>query len=406
MKISILSCFYPYRGGISQFNAFLYGELGRRHDVKAFNFSRQYPEFLFPGKTQYVTADDEAVKIDSERLLDTANPFSYVSTLKRIREWGPDLLIIRYWMSWFAPSLGYVARGMKGRCKVISILDNVVPHEPRFFDKPFTKGVDSYLRWSYRQKDNSAFVFINNYERLQKLSAKKGVRFDVCGVKFPRKAMTIPAGTACIFPVNIDGIRYATAQIIAKRDGKIYMEQVKGIPTEIAIDGKVLRNVKPLGVEKPVYKNIYLLTPADAELLFLEEKDMPKTPAVSPAQFRKVKEAGPLREITIGVAGVAESPVDADFDQAAVYTIDVPAREGLLRIKYQGDCARLYANGKLIGDNFYNGREFLYGLWRLPEDVKQLELRILPMQPDEPVYFPREADITPGEKVISCEVCK
>ena len=273
-------------------------------------------------------------------------------------------------------------------------------------DKPFTKGVDSYLRWSYRQKDNSAFVFINNYERLQKLSAKKGVRFDVCGVKFPRKAMTIPAGTACIFPVNIDGIRYATAQIIAKRDGKIYMEQVKGIPTEIAIDGKVLRNVKPLGVEKPVYKNIYLLTPADAELLFLEEKDMPKAPAVSPAQFRKVKETGPLREITIGVAGVAESPVDADFDQAAVYTIDVPAREGLLRIKYQGDCARLYANGKLIGDNFYNGREFLYGLWRLPENVKQLELRILPMQPDEPVYFPREADITPGEKVISCEVCK
>ena len=139
MKIAILSCFYPYRGGISQFNACLYGELGRRHDVKAFNFKRQYPEFLFPGKTQYVTEDDEAVKIDSERLLDTANPFSYTTTLKKIRDWNPDLLIVRYWMSWFAPSLGYVTRGMKGRCKVISILDNVVPHEPRFFDKPFTR---------------------------------------------------------------------------------------------------------------------------------------------------------------------------------------------------------------------------------------------------------------------------
>ena len=112
MKIAILSCFYPYRGGISQFNACLYGELGKKHDVKAFNFSRQYPEFLFPGKTQYVTEDDEAVKIDSERLLDTANPFSYVSTLKKIREWKPDLLLVRYWMSWFAPSLGYVTRGM------------------------------------------------------------------------------------------------------------------------------------------------------------------------------------------------------------------------------------------------------------------------------------------------------
>ena len=139
MKIAILSCFYPYRGGISQFNACLYEELGKENDVKAFNFKRQYPEFLFPGKTQYVTPDDEAVKIESERLLDTADPFSYISTYRKIRRWNPDLLIVRYWMSWFAPSLGYVTRRMKGKCKVISILDNVIPHEPKFFDTPFTK---------------------------------------------------------------------------------------------------------------------------------------------------------------------------------------------------------------------------------------------------------------------------
>ena len=139
MKIAILSCFYPYRGGISQFNACLYEELRREHVVKAFNFSRQYPEFLFPGKTQYVTDDDEAVPVESESLLDTANPFSYVKTYKAIREWGPDVLIVRYWMSYFAPSLGYITRKMKKHCKVISILDNVVPHEPHFFDAPLTK---------------------------------------------------------------------------------------------------------------------------------------------------------------------------------------------------------------------------------------------------------------------------
>ena len=139
MKIAILSCFYPYRGGISQFNACLYGELSRNHVVKAFNFSRQYPEFLFPGKTQYVTADDEAVPVESTSLLDTANPFSYISTYRAIREWNPDVLIVRYWMSYFAPSLGYITRRMKKHCKVISILDNVVPHEPRFFDTPLTK---------------------------------------------------------------------------------------------------------------------------------------------------------------------------------------------------------------------------------------------------------------------------
>lgn len=139
MRIAILSCFYPYRGGISQFNACLYGELGKRHTVKAFNFTRQYPNFLFPGKTQYVTEDDNAVPVESQALLDTANPFSYITTAKAIREWKPDILIMRYWMSYFAPSLGYVARHMHKDCKIISILDNVIPHEQRFFDKPFTK---------------------------------------------------------------------------------------------------------------------------------------------------------------------------------------------------------------------------------------------------------------------------
>ena len=146
MKIAILSCFYPYRGGIAQFNANLFEELGKTHDVRAFNFSRQYPDILFPGKTQYVTKEDEAVPIEAEALLDTANPLSWGRTARAIRAWGPDLLLVRYWMSWFAPSLGEVARKMAPGCRVVGILDNVVPHERHWFDTPLTrwflKGLD------------------------------------------------------------------------------------------------------------------------------------------------------------------------------------------------------------------------------------------------------------------------
>lgn len=138
MKIAILSCFYPYRGGIAQFNANLYLELGKGHDVRAFNFKRQYPSILFPGKTQYVTAEDEAVSIESDALLDTVSPISWERTARAIREWDPDILVMRYWMSWFALSLGHVAHRMKPHCKVIGILDNVIPHEPHFFDRPLT----------------------------------------------------------------------------------------------------------------------------------------------------------------------------------------------------------------------------------------------------------------------------
>lgn len=285
----------------------------------------------------------------------------------------------------------------------------LAPMEASFpMPQDIAKGDDSHLRWAYRSLGDSGFVFINNYERLQNLTDKKRVRFDVCGVKFPSRSITVPAGTVCIFPVNIDGIRYATAQLIAKRDGKIYLGQIPGIATEIAVDGNVLKNVKPLGTERPVYKNIYLLTSDEASRLFLPVQEAVTASAVQPL-ISKVAEAGAPRTITIGVNKAAESPSDADFENAAVYTIsNLPAaseRAGqLLKINYRGDVARLYCNGKLIDDNFYNGRPMLYGLWRLPAYASKLELRILPLQSDMPVYFPAEADTTPGEEVMSLTV--
>ena len=111
--------------------------LGKCHDTRAFSFSRQYPGLLFPGKTQYVTPEDEATPVKAEALLDTVNPLTWARTARTIRAWKPDLLVMKYWMSWFAPSLGYVAR--KAGCKSVVVLDNVIPHEPHWFDKPLTR---------------------------------------------------------------------------------------------------------------------------------------------------------------------------------------------------------------------------------------------------------------------------
>ena len=145
MRIAYLSTFYPFRGGIAQFNADLLEEFGRHHEVKAFTFTRQYPSFLFPGKTQYVTESDKAKKVDSQAILDTANPFSWRPAARKIAAWKPDLLVMKYWMSYLAPSLGTVARYLKRRgIPVITVLDNVIPHETKFFDKPFS-------RWFLRQ---------------------------------------------------------------------------------------------------------------------------------------------------------------------------------------------------------------------------------------------------------------
>jgi hypothetical protein len=273
-----------------------------------------------------------------------------------------------------------------------------------YFPSPqdLEKGADNQLRWSYRKDGDHAFVFINNYERLQPISDKKNVELEAVGVRFPK--LTIPSGTICVFPVNIDGIRYATAQLVAKRDGKIYMEQIKGIPTTICMaDGKVLKNVKVGGLEKPVYKNIYLVDSRTAEHLFLAPSD--EGTKLADINFRKIKDCGSPRTISIGKAKVAEAPTDADFNSASVYEISLPEnRDALMAINYRGDMARLYADGKLIADNFYYGRPFFFGLWRLPKDCSKLELKVLPLQTDMPVYFPREAATEPGEQVKSIEL--
>ena len=290
------------------------------------------------------------------------------------------------------------------------------------------KGDDSYLRWAVRKAktdrataegDTAAFIFVNNYERLQQLSAKKDVRLEACGIRLPR--LTIPAGTIAIFPVNIDDISYATAQLVARRDGKTFLMQVKGIPATIAMkDGKTLKNVRPRGTDVPIYNSVYLLTQHEAEHLFLASdggQAASGATAASGVRCTKVKPAGPQRTISKGPAKVAEAPSEEQWDAAAVYRITLPdmaqaqtaeagtaGRTALLSIDYQGDCARLYADGKLIADNFQYGRPFLYGLWRLPQGCRELELRIMPWQSDAPIYMPREADTTAGESVKKIEI--
>ena len=288
------------------------------------------------------------------------------------------------------------------------------------------KGEDGQLRWAIRSEESgSGFIFINNYERFCKLSEKKNVQLEACGVKLPK--LTIPSGCMAIFPLNIDGIRYATAQLVARRKGKIYMMQIPGISTAISLqNGKTLKRVKPRGTEIPVYDNIYLITKAEAENLFLDNGSglMAQVSRVQEVQefnnfqfsilncqFSKIKEAGPMRSIVKGKAKVAEAPSEEDWLQAAIYQITLPKdsslftlHSSLLSINYRGDCARLYADGRLVADNFYYGRPFQFGLWRLSNSVKELELRILPFQPDAPIYLPRESDKSPGEQVNKIEI--
>lgn len=155
MRIAYLSTFYPFRGGIRQFNEnLLFAFMEQGHEVKAFTFSRQYPSILFPGTSQYSKDEKDPSRLQAAQVLDSINPFSWRLTAKAIEAWGPDVIITKFWLPFFGPSLGYVVGYLKKKgVAAISILDNVRPHERRFGDITFTK---------YFLKRNSGFLVMSS----------------------------------------------------------------------------------------------------------------------------------------------------------------------------------------------------------------------------------------------------
>ncbi|TAL66882.1 MAG: glycosyltransferase [Bacteroidetes bacterium] len=197
MRIAFLSVFYPYRGGISQFNACVYRALEKGNEIRAFNFKRLYPNILFPGKTQFVNDKDTADKIPSIKILDSINPISFFKTVREIENYNADLLLMDFWLPFFAPALGYVSKKLKKKgIKTISILSNVIPHEK----KP---GDISLIKYFLNRCDG--FIVLADSVKKDLLSVKPESIFrkhphpnyEHFGAKFPkdkaREILNIPA---------------------------------------------------------------------------------------------------------------------------------------------------------------------------------------------------------------------
>ncbi|MBI3766061.1 MAG: glycosyltransferase [Ignavibacteriales bacterium] len=140
MKITIVGTAYPLRGGIAHYNALLATHLGKRHNVETVTFKRQYPKLLFPGKTQ----EEKGEHLDiapAPQLIDSINPLNWISVARTISLRKPDLLVFKYWLPFFGPCFGTIARRVKRAtgARVLFICDNIIPHERRMGDIAFTK---------------------------------------------------------------------------------------------------------------------------------------------------------------------------------------------------------------------------------------------------------------------------
>jgi glycosyltransferase involved in cell wall biosynthesis len=140
-SVVIIGPAYPLRGGLATFDQRLAREfIQQGYDCRIYSFSLQYPDFLFPGTTQYSTdPPPEGLTILSR--INSINPLNWFSVGRELRRLKPDLIVVRYWLPLMGPALGTILRQVRknGHTKIVAITDNVIPHEKRPGDTPFTR---------------------------------------------------------------------------------------------------------------------------------------------------------------------------------------------------------------------------------------------------------------------------
>jgi glycosyltransferase involved in cell wall biosynthesis len=193
-KIFIIGPAYPLRGGLATFDELFckaFNEQG--HDCEIISYSLQYPNFLFPGSTQFDTSGNAPKNIKIHTLINSVNPLSWIKTAKFIKKQKPDFIVFRFWIPFMGPALGSIARMVrKSGVKVLAITDNVIPHETRpgdvAFAKYFINACDGFVTMSKAvMKDLEKFtstvhkkyllhpLYTSFGEKLNKMDARKAL---------------------------------------------------------------------------------------------------------------------------------------------------------------------------------------------------------------------------------------
>lgn len=170
-KVIIIGPAHPLRGGLASFDERLALQFQeQKYTTTIYTFSLQYPNFLFPGTTQY-SSDPAPSNITIKVSINSINPFNWLKIGYILQKEKPDIVVVRYWLPFMGPCLGTITRIIKLNkfTKIICIADNIIPHEKRigdiYFTKYFIKSMDAFVTMSSKVTDD-----------LKKLTTKKATQ--------------------------------------------------------------------------------------------------------------------------------------------------------------------------------------------------------------------------------------
>lgn len=89
-------------------------------------------------------------------------------------------------------------------------------------------------------------------------------------------------------------------------------------------------------------------------------------------------------------------PDESYFDKGSIYALTLPKQipsslyDVRIEVDYVASALRLYKDGKFVYDNYYNGTPWLFSARHLLRDytpAMDLKIKILPLQPHDPIYI-------------------
>jgi len=187
-NIIIIGPAHPLRGGLASYNERLARAfIEQHHQAEIFTFSLQYPDFLFPGTTQYSTEPAPSdLKIHAE--INSVNPLNWIKVGRNLRKLNPDIIVVRYWLPFMGPCLGAILRIVRKNknTKIVCIADNIIPHEKRIGDHAFTnyfiKPVDAFITMSKKVLKD-----MNDWDASKKTSFVPHPLYDNFGEKVSKE---------------------------------------------------------------------------------------------------------------------------------------------------------------------------------------------------------------------------
>lgn len=150
MKIILIGTAFPYRGGLATFNERLAREYIKQGvEVEIITFTLQYPNFLFPGKTQF-SSELAPTDLIITRKINALNPINWVLVGKQIKKRSVDIIIFCYWMAFIAPCFATISRYARSpKTKMVGMIHNMIPHEKTILDfifpRYFVKAMDGFV---------------------------------------------------------------------------------------------------------------------------------------------------------------------------------------------------------------------------------------------------------------------